>query len=298
MRTNTEKASEGIGTIEGPGDAQTPPALTGTFSRKAPMISERTPPSSPTTLYRLFAGDGALLYVGVAGNPGRRFEQHRGEKPWWGRVAKTTLTHYKSRPEAMKAELRAISKERPQFNVVGNQRRSSAPLAVSEDREIDPYSLDTRWQYFNRRHDFSRTTPMDYYWELNGSPCSDDYDSSEITAYEMWDIWYQRVKDGDYSVEKGSTFVRILWLVEPAGEFAPFQDSPWLEEDFLTFFTWPTNPITGEEINWHRVPVTDLRWTPEVANKGGFIQEATGWKPSPLQPTVDVQMLARAAGLA
>ncbi len=33
--------------------------------------------SSPTTLYRLYNADGGLLYVGIAGNPGRR------STIWW-----------------------------------------------------------------------------------------------------------------------------------------------------------------------------------------------------------------------
>jgi predicted GIY-YIG superfamily endonuclease len=75
-----------------------------------------------TTLYRLYDEADNLLYIGIAGNPGRRFEQHRGEKPWWGEVARTTLTHYATRQEALYAELSAINTEHPRHNIIGNKR--------------------------------------------------------------------------------------------------------------------------------------------------------------------------------
>lgn len=75
--------------------------------------------SGPTTVYRLFSCDGALLYVGIAGNPGRRFEQHAEDKPWWSAVATIRLEHYDTREEARGAELRAISAELPAHNKAG-----------------------------------------------------------------------------------------------------------------------------------------------------------------------------------
>ncbi|MBC2868546.1 hypothetical protein H1R13_27335 [Streptomyces mexicanus] len=54
---------------------------------------------------------------------------------------------------------------------------------------------------------------------------------------------------------------------------------------------------TGERVNWMRLPVMDRGWNGTTADKGGFIQEATGWKPSPLQPTMDFIQIGRAAGL-
>lgn len=74
-----------------------------------------------TTLYRLFASDDQLLYVGIAGNPGRRFEQHAHDKPWWSEVSRVSLTHFPGRIEALEAERDAIRAERPQHNIVHNQ---------------------------------------------------------------------------------------------------------------------------------------------------------------------------------
>lgn len=73
--------------------------------------------ATPTTLYRLRTGDGSLLYIGIAGNPGRRFDQHAGTKPWWGRVATIDLEHHPSRAAAIEAERAAIAAERPLFNI-------------------------------------------------------------------------------------------------------------------------------------------------------------------------------------
>lgn len=72
--------------------------------------------SEHTTLYRLYDQSGALLYVGIAGNPGRRFEQHRGDKPWWGEVTDMKVEHFETRREAIIAEITAIQIGRPVYN--------------------------------------------------------------------------------------------------------------------------------------------------------------------------------------
>jgi hypothetical protein len=46
--------------------------------------------TQPTTLYRFYDASGRLLYVGIAGNPGRRFAQHGRDKSWWSQVASST----------------------------------------------------------------------------------------------------------------------------------------------------------------------------------------------------------------
>ncbi|MFD7608907.1 hypothetical protein ACFXMT_53235 [Streptomyces mirabilis] len=38
-------------------------------------------------------------------------------------------------------------------------------------------------------------------------------------------------------------------------------------------------------------------WNAAAGDNGGFVQEATGWKPSALHPTMNVVQVARAAGL-
>lgn len=76
--------------------------------------------STPTTLYRLFDIEGTLLYVGIAGNPGRRFEQHAKDKPWWSEVDLIDLEHMETRSLAVTEESRVIRQEKPKYNVVHN----------------------------------------------------------------------------------------------------------------------------------------------------------------------------------
>lgn len=73
-----------------------------------------------TTLYRFFDADDVLLYVGIAGNPGRRFNEHNKDKDWWSQVARSTMEHHPDRHAALEAERLAIIAERPLHNVVHN----------------------------------------------------------------------------------------------------------------------------------------------------------------------------------
>lgn len=89
-------------------------------SEAAEVAARRT-----TTLYRLFGADDALLYVGISGSPGRRFEQHAASKAWWGRVATIRLEHHSTRAAAEAAERTAIAKEAPMFNQAHADRRGA-----------------------------------------------------------------------------------------------------------------------------------------------------------------------------
>lgn len=68
------------------------------------------------------------------------------------------------------------------------------------------------------------------------------------------------------------------------------------EDTFGKFFTTPRNAATDEVINWNRVPVRDKLWNADRDDKGGFFQQATGWKPSPFQPSVYLPGVLKAAG--
>jgi hypothetical protein len=85
-----------------------------------------------TTVYRLFDTNRRLLYVGIAGNPGRRFEQHRLDRPWWADVATVTLEHYPARTEASAAEIHAIRTESPVHTIAGWTAPPPARLATPE----------------------------------------------------------------------------------------------------------------------------------------------------------------------
>jgi predicted GIY-YIG superfamily endonuclease len=67
-------------------------------------------------VYRLFAADGELLYVGMTKDVGRRFRDHSHEKDWWHLVARHEIVQYETRGEAACAEDLAINTERPTRN--------------------------------------------------------------------------------------------------------------------------------------------------------------------------------------
>jgi hypothetical protein len=81
------------------------------------------------TLYRFYAKDGQLLYVGVTMNPPDRFKDHRHQKEWWPMVSGITMETYDSRAAVLDAERRAIKIEHPKYNVQHNGRK---PAATSE----------------------------------------------------------------------------------------------------------------------------------------------------------------------
>lgn len=73
--------------------------------------------SARTAVYRLFADDDALLYVGVTNNVVRRRGQHRKDKPWWPQVTRQTVEWHPDRATAEAAETTAIQAERPVHNI-------------------------------------------------------------------------------------------------------------------------------------------------------------------------------------
>lgn len=241
--------------------------------------------SKPTTVYRLRNNTGDLLYVGIAGNPGRRFEQHAGEKPWWGEVAAIDLEHHTSRQAAAAAEMLAIKTERPRYNIVGNRLVADGVPGVAPS-----LAPDDLWTFSSRRGGFSRTSRLSLVPEINGTAISDDWLPDEISAGELFGMWRKRFVGHD-------GMVSIYWSVQGdgVGETAPFQPQ-WGPDDFLTHFTWPRN-ANGERLNWNRVPVLDGRWYSE-GTKGGFFQEHTGWKPVPFMDRVHVPTVLAQAGLA
>lgn len=182
---------------------------------------------------------------------------------------------------------------------------------------MQPYPSGTRWTFAGRRHDHVHTEELALYAEPNYSSITDDYLPEEITATELWRMWVDKVANRAH--EQWPDLYRpgeitILWTVTTPSvtgifEAAPYarplpQDpelvklfGPYEEEHFLTHYQHPVNAETGERLNWLRLPVLDRGWNATTADKGGFVQEVTGWKPSPLQPTMDVVQIGRAAGL-
>lgn len=98
---------------------------------------EKGDPYGPESVavYRLFNYAGALLYVGISGNPKGRFAQHAADKPWWRAVARWSVQWYPDRATALAEEARAIAKEVPAFNIAG----------VADEVVVDDVTRVRRW---------------------------------------------------------------------------------------------------------------------------------------------------------
>lgn len=83
-------------------------------------------------VYRLYAPDGTLLYIGSSYDPDKRCEVHR-RAPWWREVGRRTEEWFPNRSLAYLAETKAIWREKPKHNVACtaeyNARRSDEAQA-------------------------------------------------------------------------------------------------------------------------------------------------------------------------
>jgi hypothetical protein len=163
--------------------------------------------------------------------------------------------------------------------------------------------IENKWSFRSRQSNVMFEGPLCLYWEISGDPISDDYTSDEISADDLLRMWVQRYSpDVRAEAMYGPGMVRISWFVQGPSQFesAPFAadcyTTPEAYHDFLTYFSWPADVATGELLNWNRIPVIDKLWNDRRSEKGGFFQQATGWKPSPLQPAVYLPGVLAAAG--
>lgn len=75
-------------------------------------------PPEMVTLYRFYAADDQLLYVGITKNAEQRVRGHASKAHWWNAVASATFEHGCTRDD----ERTAIELERPLFNVEHTDR--------------------------------------------------------------------------------------------------------------------------------------------------------------------------------
>jgi predicted GIY-YIG superfamily endonuclease len=250
----------------------------------------------PHVLYRAYDKHARLLYIGITLNLGNRMAQHGEDKPWWCDVADIKLEQHDSRTSALEAERQAIISERPLHNVVHNSGRT----CLSEARAKRVKENEGRMCVFRDMAGNLRREPLMLSYELNGDPITDDYLPDEISAEALLHIWRRRYVenrwlDPSYVYDDGmrpqhpDSPMPLMWTVlGPAiMEFAspwemPFPNSP----HFLLYYSQPHDAKTGLPIELHELPVINKRWDNVRGDKGGFIQAATGWKPSPMQDWV------------
>lgn len=183
----------------------------------------------------------------------------------------------------------------------------------TQPQTVGPYPPGTQWTFQARGTSYNQTVELALLPELDGDHLTDEYVPADITAPELWAMWVKKFADAQHKARPDDYDpgeVRIHWTVTTPSrgnvfELAPHsydtraaRTSPYTPHDnFGTIYNPPVHAVTGEPMNWLRLPVLDRGWNDTVGNKGGFIQEVTGWKPSPLQPTVDVRQIGAAAGL-
>ena len=142
------------------------------------------------------------------------------------------------------------------------------------------------WKFESLRTSVEREASLVASWEVAQDHISGDFDPLESTPNELFTIWAESVHR-----EYQNDLIQIYWSVRSPEvgifETMPFQFK-WFatREDFLTFYTWPLEKTTGDQLNWLTLPVENKLWNSDRADKGGFIQQATGWKPAVLQPYV------------
>lgn len=173
-----------------------------------------------------------------------------------------------------------------------------------QKKTVQPYPAGTKWTWTSPRSGYTWTEELVLYPEPDGSSMSDDFLPEEASAQELWRMWvdrhavtYHQRHPQKYRLGE----VPIYWTITQPSFTGTFEAAPHapnvLPENFLTHYTHPRQAETSEPVNWLRLPVMDRGWNETAADKGGFIQEATGWKPSPLQPTMDFLAIGAAAGV-
>lgn len=105
---------------------------------------ESRPAGVETGLYRFFDTTGALLYVGIANDPWTRWSSHAGDKRWWGEVELKTIDWFTTRGEAEQAEIAAIVKERPRYNVTHSETRQPGD---AQDESTGRYGFIARLRW-------------------------------------------------------------------------------------------------------------------------------------------------------
>ncbi|MFI8119116.1 hypothetical protein ACIF8Q_07370 [Streptomyces albidoflavus] len=93
------------------------------------------PNDRPAAVYRLFAADGTLLYIGSSYDPDHRCKSHR-RKPWWPEVHHRTEEWHPRRGAAYRAEMEAIAKERAKYNEMGSPSYRTPDTPAVRSRKL------------------------------------------------------------------------------------------------------------------------------------------------------------------
>ncbi len=145
------------------------------------------------------------------------------------------------------------------------------------------------YRYYDLTHREVHRDRLVASWEIFYSAMSDDFTPLTCSADQLFCSWVEKV-EGMYINNQ----IPIYWSVkgELLSEAMPLQAFEGANKsNFLTYFCEPVDDKTHQPIDWYRLPVIDKAWNHEVQDTGGFIQEVTGWKPTALQPFVELDFL-------
>lgn len=246
-----------------------------------------------TTLYRFYDQNERLLYVGISGNPGRRFHEHSKDKGWWAQVARSTMEHHPTREEAAAAEVAAIITERPLHNIVHGGRSLEIPTSGRGKRYVhnDGCFGSGPMFFYNKRGGHCHHDDLALAPEPHLSPAVDNvYGESDDTAEQgriEVEYWFDYLtRDNHGQMPETCT---VYWSItgDNTCETAPFPKAwgcSWPDSDnFLTHFTWPRDMRTGQMVNFLRLP---------IRHRFKNFARTLGYNPSPLQATYPVGTLA------
>lgn len=241
-----------------------------------------TDPTRPTSVYRFWDANNRLLYVGITHRGWRRFDEHASAKAWWHLVDRVTVDHHPSRESARAAELAAIQGEHPQFNVADTRR---PPISAGRKPALPFVSVDDGMtcHVINRQSGNRRTEPLCLDYEVNCSSMSDDWIVDEIDAFDLFDMWFDRYYD------KFSGQAPIYWFV--AGPSVFESAIPQFGPAWDSYYYPPIEASTGRRVPLCALPVRREHWCEKASDKGGFIEEATRWRPTPFTTSVSMDML-------
>jgi len=130
-------------------------------------------------------------------------------------------------------------------------------------------------------------------WDVeDGAFYAQNWVPAEISALELFERWRREVVGG-------SGAAALFWTVCAESGWGRRRDIaryPFAVQHHLVagrsfgeLFTVPVSEQTGETIRWERVSVADKRWRAGRVDSSGFVQEALGWSPHPLQPVFDFE---------
>lgn len=105
-----------------------------------------------TCLYRHYAADGTLLYVGISLSWPARTRAHSHYSLWFAQVSRVEIERFQSREAALDAERDAIRSESPKFNVIHNRSARKPSLPTGKRKILSTRSRDPLLQHIAGPH--------------------------------------------------------------------------------------------------------------------------------------------------